>query len=131
MIADVWTIDATYRLQIKTSKATLAMTPVTITHRAPNLRTGRTEIWQARSTDGVWQYDREDEIYTPWVITHLPTGQTWEDTSLRRARHATATRLAGEVAQARPSTPERTTMNGYTTTVGTTAAEIDFGGTHR
>lgn len=39
-------------------------------------RSGQTkpECWGAKTTDGTWGMDREDEPGTPWSVTHLPTG---------------------------------------------------------
>jgi hypothetical protein len=42
---------------------------------APRItRTGltRPECWGARTTDGIWAFDREDEPGTPWTVTSLP-----------------------------------------------------------
>lgn len=33
----------------------------------------RPECWGARTADGIWVFDREDEPGTPWTVTHLPT----------------------------------------------------------
>ena len=32
------------------------------------------QCWGARTTDGLWGFDREDMPGTPWSVTHLPTG---------------------------------------------------------
>jgi hypothetical protein len=32
------------------------------------------ECWGARTVDGIWGFDREDEPGTPWTVTHLPAG---------------------------------------------------------
>lgn len=70
------------------------LTPVTITHRAPNLRSGRTEIWEAVSTDGVWGYRREEDSSTSWTVIHIPTDRWCSYTSLPKARAATASGAA-------------------------------------
>ena len=52
-----------------------ALTPVTVTARHRNWRTGRLETWAAVSADGTWAYVREDAPGTPWLVEHAPTGQ--------------------------------------------------------
>ena len=37
-------------------------------------RGGGVQCWSAKTTDGTWGMDREDEPGTPWAVTHLPTG---------------------------------------------------------
>lgn len=32
----------------------------------------RKECWGAHSTDGVWRFDRLDDVGTPWDVTYLP-----------------------------------------------------------
>lgn len=74
------------------------MTPIKIIERAPRVsptnpgkRIGaRPEIWAADSIDGVWSYQRTDEITTPWTIVHVPTGYTTLFPSLPKARRWTA-----------------------------------------
>lgn len=58
----------------------------------------RLETWQARSRDGLWLFERIDDVGTPWRVTYLPTGQTrdWL-TSLNDARHLAATVLGDEL----------------------------------
>lgn len=41
-----------------------------------NCRTGRAEIRNCRSVDGVWAYTRHEDAGTTWTVTHLPTGRT-------------------------------------------------------
>jgi hypothetical protein len=36
-------------------------------------RGGRLQCWGARTTDGVWDFEREDLPGTPWAVTHRPT----------------------------------------------------------
>lgn len=69
-------------------------TPITIKGQWTNLRTGRKETCYAVSTDGVWGYEREDGPGTPWVITHLPTGEWMYAPSLPKARAYTASGAA-------------------------------------
>jgi len=66
------------------------MTTIDITDRATHLRSGRVQIWGARSRDGVWTYERTEERGTPWVITHTPTGKSTYASSLPSARRSTA-----------------------------------------
>jgi len=54
----------------------LALAPVEATRFLPRrTRSGHTrpEVWGAKTTDGTWAFDREDEPGTPWTVTHLPT----------------------------------------------------------
>jgi hypothetical protein len=66
------------------------MTPVEVTSRRPAFRSGRLEVWAARSTDGLWTYQRAEDAGTPWVVTHVPTGHWDLFGSLPRARRFTA-----------------------------------------
>jgi hypothetical protein len=82
---------ATRRLPRSTRRPTGPMTPVTVTVRFPTLR-GRPENRAAVSNDGVWAYERTEDIGTPWLVTHQPTGTVlpcWY-ASLPKARRATA-----------------------------------------
>lgn len=45
--------------------------------RRPNHR-GRPEIFEARSTDQEWGFERGEEAGTPWHIHHYPTGGVLE-----------------------------------------------------
>jgi hypothetical protein len=36
--------------------------------------TRRAECWAARTTDGVWDFERTEEPGTPWSVGHTPTG---------------------------------------------------------
>lgn len=65
-------------------------TPITVTSKATNLRNGRTEIWEAISTDGEWGYKREEGPGTPWVVIHRQTDRWTFYPSLPKARRATA-----------------------------------------
>jgi len=65
------------------------LTPITDIRRARG-RSGRPEIWSARSTDGTWTYERDESPGTPWAVTHNPTGRWDYMPSLRKARAATA-----------------------------------------
>lgn len=55
-------------------------------------RTGRPEIREAVSADGVWTYIRLEERGTPWDVEHNPTGRVlrYAATSLPSARRSTA-----------------------------------------
>lgn len=66
------------------------LTPIRIVEQATNLRTGRAEIWEAVSEDGVWAYKREEGPGTPWVVIHVPTDRWTFYSSLLKARRATA-----------------------------------------
>ena len=50
------------------------LTPVDITARFPSFNSGRLENWAARSRDGVWKYERIEDIGPPWTVIHVPTG---------------------------------------------------------
>ena len=66
------------------------LTPVNITKRARNFRTGKPETWAAESRDGRWTYGREEMTGTPWIVEHRETGeQRWFGT-LNAGRAATA-----------------------------------------
>jgi hypothetical protein len=41
------------------------------TERARNLRSQRTQVWEATSADGRWCYQRTEEPGTPWRVTDL------------------------------------------------------------
>jgi hypothetical protein len=73
-----------------TKPAPTPMTPVDITDRAPHIRSGRVQVWGAKSRDGVWTYERTEEAGTPWVITHVSTGKSTYASSLPGARRSTA-----------------------------------------
>lgn len=74
-----------------------ALTPVKVTARHPNARTGRLEAWAAESVERddqdrpVWTYTRTEEAGTPWSAAHVscPRGSALYG-SLRDARAATA-----------------------------------------
>jgi hypothetical protein len=76
----------------RTPRPRRTLTPVDVTARYPSLRSGRLEAWSAVSDDGVWKYERLEEIRTPWSIQHVPSGievGTWAGT-LSEAREMTA-----------------------------------------
>ena len=50
------------------------LTPVDITARYPSFRSGQLQSWSAKSRDGVWDYERMEDVGTLWDVTHLPTG---------------------------------------------------------
>lgn len=67
------------------------LTPVTVTARYRSPRTGRMEIWGARSEDGTYAYQRIEDTGTDWTVEHVPTATDcglWS--SLPNARRATA-----------------------------------------
>jgi hypothetical protein len=68
------------------------LTPVKITSKYQAFRSGRLEAWSAESTDGVWKYERIEDVGTPWEATHVPTGKPVPlmFSSLPNARAATA-----------------------------------------
>lgn len=76
-----------------------ARTPVRITSRYPAFRSGRLEIWSAESTDGVWTYERVEDVGTPWIVTYKPTGLDVWLSSLPKARAFTARPDAVEVLE--------------------------------
>jgi hypothetical protein len=53
--------------------AVSTLAPVDKTRMLPT-RGGGTQCWSAKTKDGTWAMDREDEAGTPWSVTHLPTG---------------------------------------------------------
>jgi len=59
------------------NRATLA--PVVKTRFAYRLTRGgagvtkRRECWAAKTTDGVWDFEREDSPGTPWLVYHNPS----------------------------------------------------------
>jgi hypothetical protein len=69
--------------------------PITVTDKAANLRTGRTETWGA-AADG-WRFVRTEEPGTPWYAeaTDLHLAQAFG--SLRDARTAAANGLHSEL----------------------------------
>jgi hypothetical protein len=75
------------------AKPRTALTPITNVIRYPNLR-GRMEIWSAVSTDGVWEYERDEVPGTPWAVRHVPTDRWYYEPSLPKARAATASGAA-------------------------------------
>lgn len=40
----------------------------------PGGRTRR-ECWGATTDDGLWKIERVDDVGTPWIIRHVPTGE--------------------------------------------------------
>jgi len=66
------------------------LTPINITARHRSTRTGKPEIWAARSRDGRWTYDREETTGTPWIVQHRETGEERWFGTLGAARAATA-----------------------------------------
>ncbi len=58
----------------------------------PHFRSGRMEIVSVRSADGVWLYERQEDVGTSWIVTHIPTGRSLDfEPSLRLARIGTLT----------------------------------------
>ena len=49
------------------------LAPITKTVMFPAFRTGRLECWGAETTDGTWQFDREESPGTPWLTYHKPS----------------------------------------------------------
>lgn len=63
------------------------MTPVQVTVRRENLRSGRHEVHEAVSADGQWRYRRAEHTGTLWDVEHVPTGLMREGVaSLPKAR---------------------------------------------
>ena len=56
------------------------MAPITDVVKFQSLRTGRMEIWEARS--GPWLFVREESPGTPWIVFH--DDFTWEPEHQRR-----------------------------------------------
>lgn len=59
--------------------ATAALAPIVktdfahrITHRGGGVTKHR-ECWGAKTTDGVWEFEREESSGTPWLIWHRPS----------------------------------------------------------
>jgi hypothetical protein len=67
---------------------TRGLPPITVTERQRNLRTGRLEVWQAR-TPG-WMFVRTEEPGTPWYAQATDTRLVATFTSLLAARRAAA-----------------------------------------
>lgn len=42
--------------------------------RNRNLRNGQMETWEAFTADGEWHFERIEDVGTPWVIYHRPSG---------------------------------------------------------
>lgn len=88
-----------------TSRRTL--TPVVITERWLNPRTGKPEKWAAvsveRSEDGrpVWEYNRIEDEATSWWARYVPTGEGVLTSSLPKARASTASGAALALIEAR------------------------------
>lgn len=86
----------------------------------------QTEQWSARSTDGLWAYDRGEDDATTWTVTyrpsvtaHRPAGYWVYATSLPKARAGTAPGgwvWAAITHQALPAAAPRCTNRGWTTT---------------
>lgn len=57
--------------------AALALAPVVKTRMAHRLTRGgvtrSAECWGARTTDGIWDFEREDSPGTPWLVYHQPS----------------------------------------------------------
>lgn len=61
------------------------------TVRARNMRSGRLEIWEAASDDGIWEMRRLEDEGTTWELCHAPTGRYLGSLgSLKKARVAAA-----------------------------------------
>lgn len=75
---------------------TVALTPVKVTARHPNARTGRLEAWAAESVERddqdrpVWTYTRTEDSATTWEARHVSHDQFHLAGSLKDARAATA-----------------------------------------
>lgn len=50
------------------------LAPIKILARYRSFRTNRMEIWEAETTDGLWQMERLEEPGTPWSLIHAETG---------------------------------------------------------
>lgn len=73
------------------------------TKRSTNLRTRRTEIWEAVSFDGRWHYERQEDDTTTWTVKNRTTGEVspgWPSLSGARRHTASETTAA---AKATPS----------------------------
>ena len=75
----------------RTRRPRRALTKVTIASRFPSFNGRRVEAWSATSDDGLWTFERIEDVGTPWEATHVPTGiaTDWYGT-LSAARAATA-----------------------------------------
>lgn len=62
--------------------AKTALAPIEKTSMFPAFRSGRRECWSARTTDGVWLFERLEVAGTPWSVTHAETKTevTWTGT---------------------------------------------------
>lgn len=66
------------------------LTPVTITERHRNTRSGKLETAAAASKDGAWFYNRTQDGKNDWWTEHVQTGRMALYGSLSGARAATA-----------------------------------------
>jgi len=57
----------------RTRRPRRELTPVTITARFPSFRTGRLETWGAQTKDGIWDFEREEDTRTDWLVYHRPS----------------------------------------------------------
>ena len=73
-----------------TTTARQPITPITDIERMPALPSGRLEVWSATSRDRQWLYQRLEEVGTPWLVIHVPTGLTEYNSNLVAARRWTA-----------------------------------------
>lgn len=65
-----------------TTKRVLTPLDKTKTDRAPNIRTGRVQTWEASSKDGRWCYVREEMSGTPWAVYDLTRADRFATTEL-------------------------------------------------
>lgn len=57
----------------RTRRPRRTLTPVTITARFPSFRSGTLENWGAQTKDGIWDFEREEDVRTDWLIYHRPS----------------------------------------------------------
>src|ERR1035441_5433789 len=57
-------------------KATVPLAGIRETSTMPRRTRGgltRPECWGAETTDGIWEFDREESSGTPWLMYHRPS----------------------------------------------------------
>jgi hypothetical protein len=57
----------------RTRRPRRELAPVDITERYRSSRTGRLENWAARTRDGEWAFQREEDTRTDWLVYHQPS----------------------------------------------------------
>lgn len=56
-----------------TSAPALKLPAIVRTVELPRLNGHGSEVWAARTQDGVWEFDRTEDRGTPWEVRHIPS----------------------------------------------------------